>query len=83
MTSYKLDVVPANFAPAPDATVMRLQHDGPLMAGRGEHNYVCGNCGRILLQRVDYGQVSQMLIQCGGCDRLNRSPDSLGPPHRG
>lgn len=56
---------------------------GPLMVGKGDgagpDDWLCGNCGRILLATLSAAQFSKIVIQCS-CGTSN-SVDDTSSPH--
>jgi predicted RNA-binding Zn-ribbon protein involved in translation (DUF1610 family) len=55
-------------------TVLVPKHDGPVIEGTGDTSYVCGNCGYVLLDSIDRGQVQNMVIKCKSCGAFNGIP---------
>jgi DNA-directed RNA polymerase subunit RPC12/RpoP len=44
---------------------------GPIPAGIGDHDYLCGRCGEPVLKRVDERDTSPAVFQCTKCESLN------------
>lgn len=51
--------------PAPDLDA--------LIKGEGDTNYICGNCGKILYEKINKGQVTGMVVKCPVCGEFNLS----------
>jgi DNA-directed RNA polymerase subunit RPC12/RpoP len=47
---------------------------GRLIKGSGPLSYKCGKCGATLLRHVEYKQVMNMVVKCGGCGSFNEIP---------
>jgi len=43
----------------------------PFFKGSGGTDYVCGECGLTLLQRMNGAQVSNIVFQCPRCEKYN------------
>jgi hypothetical protein len=43
----------------------------PFMKGDGGTNYLCGECGMTLLERISGAQVSNIVFQCPRCKKYN------------
>ncbi len=46
----------------------------PVISGKGQTDYVCGSCGSVLLRRMFYAQVRDLVFRCGHCGATNRIP---------
>jgi LSD1 subclass zinc finger protein len=53
------------------ASVMVLDHAGPMVIGEGPLTFVCGGCRNPLLVRVEPGSVQGIVIKCGKCQAHN------------
>lgn len=43
----------------------------PIFVGKGNTNYVCGNCENALCENVDVGQISGIKLVCPKCGWQN------------
>lgn len=43
----------------------------PVFKGEGDMNYICGNCGAILAEKVRQGQIRNIVVHCPKCGRYN------------
>jgi hypothetical protein len=70
----RMKVIPR---PAPNTrSVLAPDFKGPVMKGTGPLRYTCGSCGVTLLRYVEYNQVQNIVIKCGGCSSFNEIPAS-------
>ncbi len=46
----------------------------PAITGKGETDYQCGSCGDVLLKKMFYAQVRDLVLRCGHCGAINRIP---------
>jgi hypothetical protein len=46
------------------------------MSGDGPMSYLCGSCGTVLLQGIDYKEAGEVVIRCGKCRQFNEIPIS-------
>lgn len=46
----------------------------PVISGKGETDYTCGSCGSVLLRRMYYAQVRDLVLKCGCCGATNQIP---------
>ena len=54
------------------ATVKRrVLFTGEIHSGTGEHDYLCGRCGSVILKSVDVRHPSLAAFQCCACESLN------------
>jgi DNA-directed RNA polymerase subunit RPC12/RpoP len=68
MTEVRLKVIP----PPEEGTRAVLQGKSlPIIKGPGQYTYLCGNCGAVLIEGVDEGQVRDIVIPCPRCGRYN------------
>jgi phage FluMu protein Com len=73
-TTHKMQVIPE---PAPNTrSVLAPTFVGPVMSGAGANSYACGSCGTVLLDRVEYKQVQDIVVKCGKCQAFNEIPTS-------
>lgn len=42
-----------------------------MVKGEGDTNYTCFNCGKVILETVDKGQVTEIVFKCPVCGELN------------
>jgi predicted RNA-binding Zn-ribbon protein involved in translation (DUF1610 family) len=42
-----------------------------VIKGEGDTNYVCGNCGKVLIEAVNKGQTKSIVIKCPVCGEYN------------
>ena len=58
----------------------RITFSGRIPAGSGEHDYLCGACGEIVLEQVHLRQPSAAVFQCPECAALNVVAQLENPP---
>ncbi len=46
----------------------------PLFEGKGATNYLCGNCGAILVKNVQQKQIKNLVFKCPICKFFNEIP---------
>lgn len=44
-----------------------------LVKGEGNIDYICGNCGKVLYEKINKGQVTEIVVKCPVCGELNLS----------
>ena len=70
----KMKVIPE---PAPNTrSVLMPEFKGAVMTSKGSLDYYCGNCDITLFRRIDYKQVQNLVVKCGGCGAFNEIPTS-------
>ena len=43
----------------------------PAIKGKGDTNYLCGNCNTKIVEKVNEGQISNIVILCSVCGNYN------------
>ncbi len=43
----------------------------PAIKGKGDTNYLCGNCNTKIVEKVNKGQTSDIVILCSVCGNYN------------
>ena len=43
----------------------------PVFKGEGDVDYLCGNCGTIVAEKVRRGQIRNMVVYCPKCGQYN------------
>ena len=51
----------------------------PALRGEGDVDYLCGNCGAVIVEAVDHGQLQQLAFKCPTCVRFSEPPAEDGP----
>lgn len=46
----------------------------PAFKGEGDVDYVCGNCGAVLAEKLREGQIENIVIHCPKCGKYNEFP---------
>jgi len=46
----------------------------PVFKGEGDVNYICGNCGAILAEKVRQRQIRNIVVLCPKCGQYNEFP---------
>ena len=46
----------------------------PVIKGNGDLNLLCGNCGTVLVEGINDGQIRDILIHCPICRHFNEIP---------
>lgn len=65
--------------PAASASVLVAGCKGPVVKSFGPLSYTCGQCGITLLKDVEFKQVQNAIVKCGGCGAFN----DISPQHHG
>jgi DNA-directed RNA polymerase subunit RPC12/RpoP len=71
MPDIKLKVIPE---PAKGTRAIIRRDKAPLMRSEGPVNYVCGKCGTVLLESIQKGQVTGIVLRCPQCGSFNDTP---------
>lgn len=67
--TYKMRVIPE---PAPGTRgVLMPGFKGPVLTSFGPLSYTCGACEAVLLKDMDFKQVKNAVVKCGGCGAFN------------
>lgn len=61
--------------PAQD-TILRKLGDGPVVRGSRGDNYLCWNCGAILLETISTETVRNVYFPCFNCKAMNYKGDA-------
>ena len=69
--TIKLNIVPK---PAQGTRTLIESKISPAFKGEGETNYVCGNCGAVLAEKVRPGQIKNIVVLCPKCGKYNEFP---------
>lgn len=48
-----------------------LKEKKPFMQGGGNTDYICGECGWLLLSGIEEGKVKNMVFRCPNCGAYN------------
>ena len=68
--------------PAPMSRVVIYSKDTlPLFRGEGNINYICGQCGAILMEHGWKLSLSNMILKCPSCQSLNEVPKMKDVEH--
>jgi predicted RNA-binding Zn-ribbon protein involved in translation (DUF1610 family) len=51
----------------------------PALRGEGDVDYLCGNCGAVIVEAVDRGQLQQLAFKCPSCVRYSELPVEEDP----
>ena len=46
----------------------------PAFKGEGDSDYICGNCGAILAEKIRQGQIKNIVMYCPKCGQYNEFP---------
>ena len=46
----------------------------PIWRGNGDVDYICGNCEVILAEKMNPGQIKNLVLQCPTCGKHNKFP---------
>jgi hypothetical protein len=52
-------------------SILAPEFAGPAMKSDGDQDYVCGNCGTVLLESMAPENKVEVIIKCGKCHALN------------
>ena len=67
----KLNIVPE--PPEKTRTVIESKVT-PAFKGEGDIDYICGNCGVVLAEKIRQGQIRNIVIHCPKCGQYNEFP---------
>lgn len=73
MKNYQLEVIPE---PKPGtASVLITDKSGPFVfiRGTGSSNFLCGACQSVLVERMERGQIMEIVFKCSNCGSFNRA----------
>jgi len=71
MMRIKLEIVPGGSEGGDSARESRA---APIWRGKGEVDYVCGNCEGVLAEKMELGQIKNLVLQCPTCGKYNKFP---------
>lgn len=63
----KMQIIPE---PAP-GTASILQGIQVIIKGNGTTNYICGCCGKTICEKVNRGQIVNLVFKCANCNSFN------------
>lgn len=46
----------------------------PAFTGEGDVNYICGNCGALIAEKISRGQITNAVVLCPQCGQYNEFP---------
>jgi hypothetical protein len=46
--------------------------DEPLVRGRGDIDYVCAGCDRVIAKNIKPGEIKNLVFECSGCGTENQ-----------
>lgn len=67
----KLSVIPK---PREGSRTMIESKVSPAFKGEADVDYICGECGAILAEKVRRGQIKNIVIHCPKCEQYNEFP---------
>ena len=72
-------VIPLQIVPKPDSTKTTVYHkteniDEPYFRFGGPDSFSCGQCGTILVDKIQQGQITGVYFECPKCDDYNYLP---------
>lgn len=47
----------------------------PAFRDEGDFDYVCGNCGAVIAEKVRPGQIRNIVVHCPKCGQYNEFPE--------
>jgi len=47
----------------------------PAFKGEGDVDYICGNCGALIAEKVRRGQIRNIVVHCLKCRHYNEFPE--------
>lgn len=48
-------------------------NDEPFMSGEGNCTFRCGHCEHVLLKKISFGTISQIVLRCPKCRNYNQT----------
>lgn len=72
MNDFKLTPIPK--PKEGTVVILELNKTGkfPIMIGDGEDNYLCGNCGNIIIKSMNRNmKITNVVFRCPNCRRYN------------
>ena len=67
----KLSIIPK---PREGSRTVIESNVSPVFKGEGNVDYICGNCGAILAEKVRQGQIRNIVVHCPKCGQYNEFP---------
>ena len=64
----KLNIIPR---PREGSRAVIESKVSPAFKGEGNVDYVCGNCGALIAEKVRRGQIRNIVVQCAKCEQYN------------
>lgn len=64
----KAQIIPK---PVEGTRLVVAPHTMPAIKGKGDINYLCGNCNTKIVEKVNKGQVHNIVILCSVCGNYN------------
>ena len=71
MMRIKLGIVPGG---SEGTGPVREPRAAPVFRGKGEVDYVCGQCEAVLAEKMDMGQIIHLVLECPSCGAHNKFP---------
>ena len=47
----------------------------PAFRGEGDADYICGDCGALIAEKVRRGQIRNIVVRCPKCGQYNEFPE--------
>jgi len=67
----KLNVIPK---PSEGTRTVIESKVSPAFKGEGDSDYICGNCGAVLAEKIRRGQIKNIVIHCPKCGQYSEFP---------
>jgi len=71
MMKIKLKIIPE---PSEGTRTVMKPKVVPAFKGDGDTDYVCGQCGVVLADKMRQGQVQNIVVRCPKCGKYNEFP---------
>lgn len=71
-----IDKIALNIIPEPveGSRAVIVSESIPVFKGNGKVDYVCGNCGALIAEKIDYKQIVNVVVICPRCGQYNEFP---------
>jgi hypothetical protein len=48
--------------------------DEPLVRGKGDTDYICAGCDRVIAEKIVLGEIKNLVFECSSCGTSNEVP---------
>jgi DNA-directed RNA polymerase subunit RPC12/RpoP len=69
MMRIKLEIVPGG---SKENGLPKGPKAAPILRGKGEVDYICGHCEAVLAEKMELGQIKDLVLECPTCGKHNK-----------